>query len=200
MVKTRGHILLCALWLFAACAGGWGLLNYENTPTGAAETPLQWPPESRITRQQDRPTLLMFAHPHCPCTRASIGELNRLLTLCRSPLAMHVLFIQPKGVAPDWTETSLRKSVEAIPGVEVQLDPDGAEAHRFGAESSGYLVLYSPEGKLLFSGGITAARGHAGDNAGENAVVALLNGQNTELKRTDVFGCSFYNQCPAPSK
>ena len=113
---------------------------------------------------------------------------------------MHVLFIQPKGVTLDWTDTALRRSTEAIPGVGVQLDPDGAEAHRFGAESSGYLVLYSAVGKLLFSGGITAARGHAGDNAGENAVVALLNGQNAELKHTDVFGCSLYNQCSASSK
>jgi hypothetical protein len=142
----------------------------------------------------------MFAHPHCPCTRASIGELNRLLTLCSGPLEAQVLFIQPKGMAPDWTETSLRKSAAAIPGIKVQLDPDGEEAQRFGAESSGYLVLYSAEGKLLFSGGITAARGHAGDNAGENTVVDLLNGQSTELKHTAVYGCSLHNQCPLPTK
>jgi len=142
----------------------------------------------------------MFAHPHCPCTQASIGELNRLLTRCQGPVAVHVLFIQPKGTSLDWTETSLRKSAEAIPGIDVQLDPDGAEAHRFGAESSGYLALYNPEGKLLFCGGITAARGHAGDNAGENVVVTLLNGQNAELKHTAVFGCSLFNQCAAPSK
>lgn len=142
----------------------------------------------------------MFAHPHCPCTRASIGELNRLLTRCQGPVAVHVLFIQPKDVVLEWTETALRKSAEAIPGVEVKLDPNGEEARHFGAESSGFLVLYGVDGELLFSGGITAARGHAGDNAGENVIVALLNGQATELKHTAVFGCSLHGQCLASSK
>lgn len=199
-MKTSGHLIICALWLSAACAGAWGLLKYENTPTAAAETPSQWPNESQITRKSDRPTLLMFAHPHCPCTEASVGELNRLLVRCQGPVAVHVLFIQPREVAEDWTKTSLRKSAEAIPGTDVQLDPDGTEAHRFGAESSGYVVLYGADGKLLFNGGITGARGHAGDNAGENVVVALVNGQHVELKHTSVFGCSLHNQCPLPAK
>ena len=142
----------------------------------------------------------MFAHPHCPCTEASVGELNRLLVRCQGPVAVHVLFIQPRDVTEDWTKSSLRKSAEAIPGTDVQLDPDGKEAHRFGAESSGYVVLYDADGQLLFNGGITGARGHAGDNAGENVVVALLNGQHVELKHTSVFGCSLHNQCPLPAK
>ena len=178
----------------------WGLLTYENTPSKVAGTPPQWPTESRIPREPGRPTVIMFAHPHCPCTKASVGELNRLLTRCQVPATVRVLFIQPKNVATDWTETALRKSAEAIPGVKVQLDPDGEEARRFGAESSGYLVMYGADGKLLFNGGITAARGHAGDNAGENVVVALLNGQPAGLTHTAVFGCSLHDQCEAPLK
>ena len=137
----------------------------------------------------------MFAHPHCPCSSASVGELNRLLTRCEGPSTVHILFIRPKDVADSWTETTLRKSAQAIPGADVQLDPEGKEARRFGAESSGYVVLYSPEGKLLFSGGITSGRGHAGDNAGENVVVSLLNGQMASLKHTPVFGCSLLDGC-----
>jgi hypothetical protein len=199
-VKTPWHIVLCALWLFAAGAGAWALTKYENTPSGAAATPSEWPVKSGIARQPGRLTVLMFAHPHCPCTKASVGELNRLLTRCENPADVRVLFIQPKNTASDWTETGLRKTAEAIPGVKVQLDSDGEEARLFGAESSGYLVVYSPDGKLLFNGGITAARGHAGDNAGENVVVALLNGQSADLKHTAIFGCSLYNQCEEPSK
>jgi hypothetical protein len=199
-VKTPGYIFLCALWLFAATAGAWKFLNYENTPTAAAATPSQWPDKSHIARQSGRPTLVMFAHPHCPCTKASVGELNRLLTRCQNLATVRVLFIQPKDTAADWTETSLRRSAEAIPGVKVQLDHDGEESRLFGAESSGYLVLYGADGKLLFHGGITAARGHEGDNAGENVVVALLNGQHADLKQTDVFGCSLYDHCEVSSK
>jgi hypothetical protein len=198
-VKALPRILLCLLWLLAATAGAWCLLSYENKPTTAGETPATWPVDSRIARQPGRATLVMFAHPHCPCSSASVGELNRLLVRCKDPAVVHVLFVRPKGVPDDWTETSLRKSAEAIPGAHVQIDPSGVEAARFGAESSGYVVLYSPDGRLLFSGGITGSRGHAGDNAGENVVVALLNGQKATLHKTPVFGCSLQDNCPDPT-
>ena len=38
------------------------------------------------------------------------------------------------------------------------------------------LCFTTPSGKLTFQGGITAGRGHQGDNAGETAVVSLLRG------------------------
>jgi len=189
---------LCLLWLLAAGAGAWGLLKYENTPGNAEETPVQWPSDSHISRQPGHFTLVMFAHPHCPCTRASVEELNRLLTRCNGPASVYVLFVQPQGVPDDWTKTGLCKTAEAIPGVAVQVDANGEEAKIFGAESSGHVVLYSPDGKLLFSGGITAARGHAGDNAGEDLVVSGINGVATPFKRTPVFGCSLQSECATP--
>ena len=65
----------------------------------------------------------------------------------------------------------------------------GQEARRFGAESSGYVVLYDGHRQLAFHGGITSARGHAGDNAGENVVLTLVAGGQAPLKETPVFGC-----------
>ncbi len=54
-------------------------------------------------------------------------------------------------------------------------DDDGAEAKRFGAETSGQTLLYDERGTLAFSGGITGSRGHAGDNAGRASLLALIN-------------------------
>jgi hypothetical protein len=122
-------------------------------------------------------------------------ELNRLLARCQGVVSTHVLFIRPKGEPDDWTDTALRKNAESIPGVHVELDSEGQEARRFGAESSGYLVLYSPKGELLFSGGITASRGHAGENAGENAVINLANGHYVPLNHTKVYGCTLLDHC-----
>lgn len=189
-MKAPGQVVICLLWLSVACVGAWGLMRYENTPSSAGSTPLTWPADSQIQRHPGHSTLIMFAHPHCPCSSASVGELNRLLTRCQGLADVYVFFIRPKNVPDSWAQTTLRKSAEAIPGVKVQLDPSGLESRRFGAESSGYVVLYSPEGRLLFSGGITGARGHAGDNAGENGVVDLLNGQTISFKHTPVYGCS----------
>jgi hypothetical protein len=50
----------------------------------------------------------------------------------------------------------------------------GHEACLFGAATWGQTMVYGRDGRLLFSGGITAARGHYGDNAGTQAIAALL--------------------------
>ena len=137
----------------------------------------------------------MFAHPQCPCTRASVEELNRLMARCSGQVAAHVLFLKPAGLPDSWTRTGLWPSVAAIPKVSVQEDADGAEATRFGAETSGFVVLYDPQGKLLFKGGITGGRGHAGDNAGESAVASLLTERTAAIAETPVFGCSLLGNC-----
>ena len=39
----------------------------------------RWPPSSQIPLDQTSPTLLLFLHPRCPCSRSSLAELERLL-------------------------------------------------------------------------------------------------------------------------
>ena len=192
-MKAPRYLGLCLLWLSLAGAGTWGLLSYENTPGHAGKTIAVWPADSQIARSPDRATLLMFLHPYCPCSRASIEELNRLLGQCQNSVSVNVLFVRPQGVADDWAKTSLRKVAESIPGIHVTLDGDGKEARRFAAESSGYVVLYSPRGELLFSGGITGSRGHAGQNPGEDAVIALINGHSLPLTHANVYGCDLFD-------
>jgi hypothetical protein len=58
--------------------------------------------------------------------------------------------------------------------VTAVADPDGEEAQRFGAATSGHVLLFDPAGELRFSGGITASRGHVGDNDGCDRLIRLL--------------------------
>jgi hypothetical protein len=60
------------------------------------------------------------------------------------------------------------------------------------------VVLYNAAGALLFSGGITAARGHEGDNAGREMVLAHL-AANDAGRRAPVFGCPLFadGECEA---
>ena len=124
-------------------------------------------------------------------------ELNRLMAQCGGQVAAHVFFFKPKMFSNDWMRTDLWRSATAIPGVTVHEDSDGARAQLFGAETSGYVLLYDTHGQLLFKGGITGSRGHAGDNAGESAVTALLTGQGASLRQTRVYGCSLLSDCNA---
>jgi hypothetical protein len=102
----------------------------------------------------------------------------------------YVLFYSPRDSRADWQNTDLRRTAAQIPGVTVLSDIDGAEAERLGAETSGHTFLFDPSGRLLFNGGITASRGHSGDNAGESAIVSLINDDTSKRSQTFVFGCS----------
>lgn len=191
--------VFAAVWIAAVVFGFRSLGWYENTPGTIGHTPESWPAASHIPRPKDKATLVMFAHPHCPCTRASIGELAEVMARVPNKISACVVFLKPEGAAPDWGDTDLRHSAERIPGVTIVSDVDGAEARRFGAETSGYTLLFDSNGHRLFEGGITASRGHAGDNVGKSAIVSLLNDQTVEHARTHVFGCSLIDPQRMPN-
>ena len=182
------------MWGGAAIVGGRILFNYENSPGKVGQVSSSWPANAAVELAKDRPTLVMLAHPQCPCTRASVSELAKLMARVQGKVQGYVLFYTPRDSGADWQNTDLRRSAAKIPGITVQADIDGAEAERFGAETSGHTFLFDPNGRLLFSGGITASRGHEGDNPGENAIVSLLNSRTVNRDRTFVFGCSLKNR------
>lgn len=188
---------VCAAWLLFIVAGLVGLTRYASTPGALAAAPELWPRASEVPRTAGVPTLVMLAHPHCACTRASIHELARLMDQVSQKLAAHVLLVSPKGVGQDWDKTDLWQSAAQIPGVDVLRDPGGVEAARFGAETSGQVVLYDGAGQLLFRGGITSGRGHEGDNVGRQRIVALL-AERPAPHDSPVFGCSLTDEGGEP--
>ena len=125
-----------------------------------------WPQASCIHLSDQCHTLVMFAHPKCPCTRASLGELAKILTRCPNTVTPHVVFFKPSDTSEKWDHTDQWLTAAGTPGVNVIRDIDGVEASLFQATTSGQTLLYNAAGELLFSGGITLARGHAGDNPG----------------------------------
>lgn len=188
---SQGLLILGGILWFALLAAGFTLLEREEfTPVANAPVTTNFPPNSAIQLAADKPTLLLFFHPHCPCSRASLHELDGLLTETQNKLSVFLIFTIPKGVPPGWEEGDLWKSAAAMPGVRVLRDQGGLEAHRFGVTGSGHTLLYNPSGELLFSGGITPSRGHEGDNAGRSAIISIVLNGHALVDHTPVFGCS----------
>lgn len=198
VILLRKKFILTALlgvtWIAIVALGLRLLLKYESTPGRIGLVGASWPAASTVQPSGLNPTLVMLAHPHCPCTRASIGELAQIMADTQGKLDAYVLFTKPKGSNGDWDDTELRRSAAAIPGVRVSTDAEGSQARLFGAETSGHTLLFDRTGTLLFSGGITASRGHAGRNDGESAIIAAVNMKPTGRQRTPVFGCSLIRQ------
>lgn len=181
------------VWTTLVTTGLWFLWRYENTPGVTSSSPAQWPSISRIQLAGNQPTLVMLAHPHCPCSRASVGELARIMAHSQGRVMAYVLFTTPAGSSADWEKTDLWQSAADIPGVNVIKDSEGVEARLFNAVTSGQTVLYDTRGQLLFSGGVTRSRGHFGDNPGQGAIISIVNAEAPELTETSVFGCPLFN-------
>jgi hypothetical protein len=185
---SPGLVAAALLWLVITGVGMATLWAYARTPGPAANAGRTWP-SGAFARDARKPTLVMFLHRHCGCSRASIGELARLMAHAQGRARVYVLISRPSETEPGSERTDLWHSAAEIPGVEVLSDEHDVQSTAFGAAVSGQTLLYDPQGHLIFSGGITAARAHSGDNAGRSAILALLTGGVPAVTTTPVFGC-----------
>jgi hypothetical protein len=172
------------VWALLVGAGFHWFNQYKTTPGAQQEAPRLWPAGSRLKPGKGQSSLLLFLHPQCDCSRATLDELKVIASGARN-VAISIVVEELEGVplqGGPWHES--------IPGAAVVFDKDGAEARQFGARTSGQVDLYDAAGRLQFSGGITASRGHAGDNTGRQAVQDLLAGKPARLSSHAVFGCA----------
>ena len=181
-------MLLLTAWIGAVGAGTVKLFRYSGTPGAAATAPAGWPAEWTMRPAPAGVTLVVALHPRCTCSRATLGELARLMTRRQNGLQADVIMVSE--TSDEARQGELWTIAAAIPGVTIIADPDGALAARLGAQTSGQTYAFDAGGKLLFSGGITPARGHMGENTGSDALGAILMKQQPTQSHSPVFGCA----------
>ena len=172
---------------------GWGqLFRFSATPGEQAAAPARWPHEEPRLGDGKRPFLMVFVHPRCDCTHATLLELDRILEGRGGSVQVALVVYQSRaldeqgGGSEFAPERWLRK-----PFTRIQ-DAGGVLARRFGAATSGEAVLYSSEGKLLFQGGVTPERAHVGDSQGASKLNAALRLGVAQTGQTNVFGCPLF--------
>lgn len=164
--------------------------GYAAGPTGT--TSLDWPANSTLNRTSNRMAAVMFVHPRCPCTRASLSELERFSAWSDGRIDLCVVFYRPATENDAWAHTSLWTQAKRLPNTTLIIDSDDAIAREFGARTSGYVVAFDSFGHLSFSGGITLARGHEGASDGTAALRELVKGNAGTLRKTITFGCPIF--------
>ncbi len=189
-VARSSAIGLLGAWGFAVAAGMLALGAYMARPGDPGAPPGAWPGGSALRLDGRRPTLLIFLHPRCPCSRASLAELAVVLDRCGEQVAAHAVVFRPRAAAEGWFPPDLAAALAGSPGLGVYPDPGGEEARRFGVATSGHVLLYGGRGERIFSGGITPGRGEQGDNLGRAALLGTIMDTHGDDPATPVFGCS----------
>src|SRR5258708_20396570 len=196
-LKRNAFLWVGALaWMVGTGAGLWALAAHTFVPGISGSPEKHWPQKSRLTRGTDGYTLVLALHPECPCSWATVDELDTILACTGTKLNVKALFIafpelpEPVELSALWARTQRIKQIEVI------KDEGGREVRQFDAHTSGEARLYGPDGVLLFHGGITGSHGPQADNPAEAAVIAWVNQgrQSSALSNTPVFGCSLWSE------
>jgi hypothetical protein len=169
-------------WLAAVAGGLWAWERYDTT--AGADRPVGAPAPATARWQ-----LTVFVHPHCPCARATVTELAEVQREAPE-LAIRIVFVRPPDTTDGWERGRLWDAAANLTVVNVTTH-DGSEARRLGAETSGIALLTQPDGRVVFRGGLTMARGREGDSAGRRAVVDWVQGRVAPAT-APVFGCPLF--------
>lgn len=195
MQRESGSFLLVLTWCIAVAFGFSILITYSSLAGLGSVSPSNWPTDIELVDVNEGYTLLVFIHPKCPCTFATVSELERLVAEINHPCQVVFLLDCPKHLQAKWSRSALASRCNAFVGARVVLDFDGELATGFKAKNSGHCLLYL-EGQLLFQGGVTTERGHEGQSLGRVALRQILTGQKTTIRRTPVFGCELFHMDP----
>lgn len=190
------HTWFVLLWGALVGASLLTLAGY-NYRSGHIESP-PLAREAGVDVSSEMHTLVLVVHPKCPCSRSTVFELERLMFQCRDRLRCIVYVFAPDGEEAGWGGDDPFGIAARIPQVEIMHDPGGRLARRLGGFTSGSVVLYNESGAPVFWGGITAGRGHAGDNLGSDSIRAIVNGFEPPRMTTPVYGCDLVTpgECP----
>jgi len=183
-IAGSGRAILSACWLVGVVGTGVVGMGFVKAPGSPGRVQTEWPAaEPRPARQ---PTLILFAHPKCPCLSAALDELGDLLLRHPTGLRVTIYFACPPGTPDGWECGRNWDKAHGIGGCRVERDTDGGRARAFGVDTSGHALLFAADGSLRYSGGVR----------GQQLDLSALVGSDGPPVRTDVFGCPLF----APSE
>ncbi|SMP75553.1 AhpC/TSA family protein [Neorhodopirellula lusitana] len=179
------------------------LMSYSNTPGETRTTVPQVIPTELISttlsdEKRAQSKVLVFYHPHCPCTRATIRSLQRLESMFAPDTQIVGYAYQPASKDDNWIETTTTQALRSLQNATVLADRDAQACEDFEIVTSGHVLVYDHNGELKFSGGITPSRGHEGSCASGTAFLNSVNGKTNAEQSWPVFGCPIVRNGEGP--
>jgi hypothetical protein len=179
---------LGAGWIALAVIGWNALLRHTYQPAPVEEGAIQWP-AGETEPTSAAPTIVVFAHPLCPCTRATLNKLGESIARLPDDRRIEVIFATAGLNPADVCDSSTVRAARRLSRVEVCFDETGEDVRRFGATVSGEVFVFDGEGRRIFHGGITSGRGHEGDSVGQREFERRVCGLTADAFSAPVYGC-----------
>ena len=187
-----GAPYVVSVWAMALLVGGYLLTDYSLDAQTKAKSVANWPESCRLPVFEGELHVVVFMHPKCVCSRSTLVELKRALQRTKAAPQISFVFYCPADQELAWAQDELWALTEGVKNSEPMVDLNGDEAKKFGVQVSGHVMLFGQSNERIFSGGITSARGHEGDNLGGRMLAAFLDGENPPGAEPPPFGCRLF--------
>jgi hypothetical protein len=182
------YLVMAGIWL---CGIGWTwtALNIHTFRPEQTVSVIMLHPEKQPQAIIPKSRIVMFAHPLCPCTRASLIKLGEVALQVKDQSQIRVVFVT-RGLNPEDVTTSKTLALaRQLKHVTTELDESGTEECLYQATVSGEVFAFDAQGERIFHGGLTSGRGHLGVASSQEYLEQLITGKATEPLDAAVYGC-----------
>lgn len=191
--KTVLSTVAFASWAMLITFGAAALIIDSSKPGLSGTAPWHFPESETGIQQGPNPVLLVFLHPHCPCSRSTLAQIQSVLETHSGKMDCRIYVVVPPQASEGWESGTIVNQLKAFEKATIEIDRNGTVASQFSAKTSGQVLLYRSDGVLGFSGGITAPQSQAGQSPGLLALVARLQNEELPHLQSPVFGCPLFN-------
>src|SRR4051794_21997027 len=101
-------------WAGVLGAGLYYLNSYEARAGAAAGVSARWPAEGPALASEGV-TIVVFLHPECPCSRATVASLDQIMAHGGGHVRAYVVGVMEEGAPSDWEKSGLLKRAGEIP-------------------------------------------------------------------------------------
>lgn len=187
--RSKRFVFSGVCWALAVASGFVALAQYDSVEGASGEAPTVWHDVAGLTRVEGEGLVVMAVHPRCPCTRASVVELERVIGGRGVRAVLLVATYEGVGLGAVDEAGPIVDLAERLGGFEIVEDAGGVIAASLGGLTSGSVVFYDASGRLRYRGGVTASRGHEGPSAGASMLTLALDGEADSVLQGPVYGC-----------
>jgi hypothetical protein len=174
------------LWLGAVLVS-WNALLRHTYQTSAEVNQSE---TRKSVSSSEKYRVIVFAHPFCPCTRATLNKLDESLTRFPAGVSIRVIFSTFGLPVSAVSSSAIVAQARRLKGVEVESDNSGTKASEFNAKVSGEVFAFNRQGSCVFHGGLTSGRGHQGESIGQRELELRVCENVNEPYIGPVFGCT----------
>ena len=129
LMKVRcSGLSILAVWGLVVGSGLFFLESYSFRPGDSGSPPVMWPTASRVRPHSGRSNLLIFLHPQCPCSRASVDELRTILRAMRNSGVSPCSVLATRRWRCPVGRFGARGRAGKMPDVEIYYDAGGLES------------------------------------------------------------------------